>query len=328
MNRDKMLSLSSSPARRSRQLMLALGVLAVLGLVLPATAQQIPALLSIPPAVAAAYPELVQWRANLVVERDALRTRTAGHNGRCSAVEEGSSNEASCQEELSNLRRAIEDHIKGSNRYNAAVSDAIAAAVAPAHPGHPFSLSNVDIRGDVYLVTANGLKISGEDAARVPLTNGARIVTGPNSRMRMTFPDGTMWTISADSDLVIDEFVYDPNLPAPTVTARLINGVLRWVDKKITEMRRREDPSYGTIYEKVLLPQGELGNRGTDFEISVAPDKSSSLKLYEGEVEYTDAKTKAKIILTAGYSLQIASDGSFGKPVPLPPSQTTSIQER
>jgi hypothetical protein len=127
MNCDKMLSLSSSPVRRMRRLMLALGVLAALGVALPALAQQIPALLSIPPAVAAAHPELIQWRATLVAERDDLRTKTAGHNSRCSAVEEGSNNEVPCRDELADLSSALKAHIERSNQYNDAVSDAIDA---------------------------------------------------------------------------------------------------------------------------------------------------------------------------------------------------------
>jgi hypothetical protein len=41
----------------------------------------------------------------------------------------------------------------------------------------------------------------------------------------------------------------------------------------------------------------ELGIRGTDFEATIAPDKSRRLKLYEGEVEYTDRHTGTKIVL-------------------------------
>ena len=53
--------------------------------------------------------------------------QTAGHNSRCSAVEEGSNNEVPCREELADLSSALKAHIERSNQYNDAVSDAIDA---------------------------------------------------------------------------------------------------------------------------------------------------------------------------------------------------------
>jgi len=118
-------SVSSAPTMR--RLMLSTALFVTFTLSAPATAQHIPALLSIPPAIATAHPDLIQWRAALVTERDDLRTKTAGHNSRCSAVEEGSNNEVPCREELADLSSALKAHIERSNQYNDAVSDAIDA---------------------------------------------------------------------------------------------------------------------------------------------------------------------------------------------------------
>ena len=126
---EKSPALFFSPSHRFpiRRLVPFFALLAAFILAAPASAQHIPALLSIPPAVATAHPDLVQWRTALVAERDELRTKTAGHNSRCSAVEEGSNNEVPCREELADLSSALKAHIERSNQYNDAVSDAIDA---------------------------------------------------------------------------------------------------------------------------------------------------------------------------------------------------------
>ncbi len=133
MNDGHVAALVVSPARKMRRRILSFGLLTALVLAVPAAAQQIPALLSLPPGVDAAHPELVRWRARLVAERDDLRTKTAGQNRRCSAVETGSKNEKLCRDELSDLTQALKLHIDDSDRYNAAVRQAETAPPAVNH---------------------------------------------------------------------------------------------------------------------------------------------------------------------------------------------------
>jgi len=86
-----------------------------------ALAQQIPALLDIPAAIAPAHPDLVERRANLVQVRDALRSRTASHNAECSSVEVGSAQDSSCTAARAALAADINRHIEASNVFNADV---------------------------------------------------------------------------------------------------------------------------------------------------------------------------------------------------------------
>jgi len=175
------------------------------------------------------------------------------------------------------------------------------------------AFAQVEAHGQIYFLTSDGRKMTGQEANRIPLEEGGTVITGGDGHVKMTLPDGTTFRVGPNSELMIDQFVYDPANDSETIMARLSKGVFRWVTGKAA----RKDPA--TM--KVTLPAGYLGIRGTDFEATVAPDKSSRLKLYEGEIEYTNRGTGARIVLTAGHSLQIASDGSFGKPAPLPLSQ-------
>ncbi|HME59567.1 MAG TPA: hypothetical protein VKF63_14575 [Terracidiphilus sp.] len=93
----------------------------------PAAAQQIPALATLSDKVVATHPELVKWRAMLVGERAQLRERVQMHNQQCSAVEEGTAQEASCQKALADLRAETGAHIEKSNQFNAAAHQAESA---------------------------------------------------------------------------------------------------------------------------------------------------------------------------------------------------------
>ena len=67
--------------------------------------------------------------------------------------------------------------------------------------------------------------------------------------------DETIFTLGPDSDMVLDEFVYDPVTSAGKVTARVTKGVFRFVTGKIA---RKKPASMN-----VKLPVGTIGIRGT-----------------------------------------------------------------
>ena len=84
-----------------------------------ATAQQIPPLAEVPPAIAKTHPELTQRRAALAKERDALHVQFNQHNRDCSSVEEGSPQDASCLASERRLSAALDRHIAASQAFNA-----------------------------------------------------------------------------------------------------------------------------------------------------------------------------------------------------------------
>lgn len=90
----------------------------MLGPIISAIAQQIPALVVLPASINASHPSLADRRAALLQERAALHARVSTLNARCAAVEEGSTAAASCEAEQSSLRAALNAHIKLSNDFN------------------------------------------------------------------------------------------------------------------------------------------------------------------------------------------------------------------
>jgi hypothetical protein len=167
-------------------------------------------------------------------------------------------------------------------------------------------------RGEFYFVTPDGRQVPGEAGAKAPVSCGTRIVTGPNGHLQTLLLDETVFTIGPNSDMVIDEFVFDPDQSLDKISARLQKGVFRWVTGKVS----RKDPGQ----MKVTLPVGCLGIRGTDFEAMVAPDDSGSVKLYSGQLDVTEKKTQRTFLLNAGQMVTFSPAGVFSPPAPLEPA--------
>ena len=85
-----------------------------------------------------------------------------------------------------------------------------------------------------------------------------QILTGPASASQLRFLDDTVLTIGPDSDVLLDEFVFDA---APENQKLVINasvGVLRFVTGKL-----------GKLNYKIKTPTATIGVRGTIFTIVV-----------------------------------------------------------
>lgn len=127
------------------------------------------------------------------------------------------------------------------------------------------TMAQVESRGEFYVLTTDGRKLTGNDANHIPLEKGTKVITGSSGHIRMKLPDETTFTIGPNSDIVIDEFVYDPDSTPKTIVASVSKGVFRWVTGNV-----KPDPQK----MKVKLPVYTISIRGTDFEATVNPDGS------------------------------------------------------
>jgi hypothetical protein len=88
-----------------------------------------------------------------------------------------------------------------------------------------------------------------------PLFLNDHVTTDAAGRLQVLLLDETVFTMGPNSDMVLDEFVYDPASAKGQVTARVSNGVFRFVTGKVA----RKNPAS----MKVNLPVGTIGIRGT-----------------------------------------------------------------
>ncbi len=79
-----------------------------------------------------------------------------------------------------------------------------------------------------------------------------KISTFNKGQVQLIFSDQSTLTLAENSEIVIDEFVYDPAKQAGTMTATVTTGVLRYVGGKIS---KKSDVSF-------LTPSGVVTVRG------------------------------------------------------------------
>ncbi len=88
-----------------------------------------------------------------------------------------------------------------------------------------------------------------------PLYLNDHVTTDDNGRLQVLLADETVFTLGPNSDMVLDEFVYDPATGAGKVSAKIVKGAFRFVTGKVA----RKDPEK----MKVKLSVGTIGIRGT-----------------------------------------------------------------
>jgi len=246
-----------------------------------ALAAGIPPLPEVDPATARARPELAERRDALSKERDSLRAQSVKQKAACGAVEEDTPAERDCAAWLERITAEVERHVEATNN--------LAAEISAAAGLRAFSIPAIEIQGDVTFVTGDGRRLSGQEIAGASIDNRTTVVTGKDSRALMLLPDGTTFTIGANSEMVLDDFVYDPDTDMRKMTLKLAKGSFRWVTGKT----RRVDPT-------IDLRSTIGGIRGTDFECFAFEDGSDEVKLYSGEMVFTDKKSGTLTVLTGG----------------------------
>lgn len=129
---------------------------------------------------------------------------------------------------------------------------ALAQTVAPAEPvGRIKTLS-----GQATITT---LSQTSPVAVGVPVFQGSLIQTGPQSSLGLTFQDGTVLALGADTRLTVEAYLYNPNQDQYAFGAQLGKGTLNYISGAIAKHR----PQAVTV----KTPAAVIGVRGTQFVV-------------------------------------------------------------
>jgi len=93
-----------------------------------------------------------------------------------------------------------------------------------------------------------------------------KISTLNKGQVQLIFSDQSTLTLAENSEIVIDEYVYDPQKQTGSMTTTVTTGVLRYVGGKIS---KKTDVSF-------LTPSGALTVRGGIALIKVAPKSEAT----------------------------------------------------
>jgi hypothetical protein len=255
-----------------------------------------------------------EQQAKFTQERDALEKQLSAFQSEAKDFNDKTA-ENQTDTEYNALQAQRAEYITAANAFN----QALAAAEATAEARAALPAAKVFARGSsgFYFVTKDGLKLSGADGVMLPLDGGTHVVTGPDSHIKLLLPDETLFTIGPDADVVLDDFVFDPNTSVGKISAALIKGTFRWVTGKIVSHEGNH----------LRIAVGCLGIRGTDFEAVVTPNGSGQIELFSGELEITPhaggllphpaVRNSSTFLLNAGEMVTFTVGGTFSAPTPL-----------
>jgi len=136
-----------------------------------------------------------------------------------------------------------------------------------------------------------------------------RVRTDAEGRTQLLFLDGSALTLRPNSDVVLDEFVYDPNTKTGKLAFSATKGVFRLVRGKIS----KDEP--------VLLrtPTATIGVRGGIAMANVGGNQVDADFIFGQEMSFTGGGTQ-QTTTRPGFRITQIGGGPPQPPVPTPPA--------
>jgi len=128
-----------------------------------------------------------------------------------------------------------------------------------------------------------------------------KVTTGPEGKLQILLLDQTSFTIGANSEMELDEFVFDPATNAGKVSAKIVKGAFRFVTGKVA---RRDASSM-----RVDTPVGTIGIRGTMTAGTVSNTEATIVLLGPGPQNNADEKSGGITVKNDKGSTEIDKDG-------------------
>ncbi len=132
------------------------------------------------------------------------------------------------------------------------------------------------------------------------LSNGSKIFFGDTiiskskSNAQILFLDQTVLTLGEETELTIDEFVYDPNSKDGSFVSTVKTGTVKFITGQIS----KKNPDN----LEVKVPAGTLGARGTEFVVLSESNNESTVVLLGPGPNNSLGMIPGNLILSDGVS--------------------------
>jgi len=193
----------------------------------------------------------------------------------------------------------------------------LAAAARAQTAAVPVGLTHIGVAAAVrglVRATPPGQTVGRVIGSGQPVYLNDHVTTGPDGRLQLLLLDQTTFTIGPNSDMVLDEFVYDPKTNAGTVSAQILKGFFRFVTGKVAQAK----PSSMSV----STPAGTIGIRGTmvvghvdgqNAEIVlIGPGWENNANERRGGITVFNGKGSTNID-SSGYGVRIKDGGAPGR---------------
>ena len=123
---------------------------------------------------------------------------------------------------------------------------------------------------------------------------GDTIVSKQNANAQILFIDQTVLTLGEDTEMTIDEFIYDPNSKEGSFVSSVKSGTVKFITGQIS----KKNPEN----LEVKVPSGSLGARGTEFVVLTEKNNESTVVLLGPGPKNTLGMIPGNLILSDGLS--------------------------
>jgi len=138
------------------------------------------------------------------------------------------------------------------------------------------------VQGEVWLVDQSGNKVRATSGSAI--NHNARIQTGADGRIQVRLRDESVFTVGANSEIVVDSFVYDPASGTGKLAAQVVRGAFRFV----TGLVERGAP--GSLRGQIRTSDVGAGIRGSDVVFRVLDNKVTVVSVVKGGGYLEDKK--------------------------------------
>ena len=163
-----------------------------------------------------------------------------------------------------------------------------------------------------------------------PIFFGDTVSTDEGGKSQILFIDQTVMTVGSNTELIIDEFIFDPEKSDGKLLSTIKSGSVKILTGKISE----KNPE-NLVVE---TPAGTIGTRGTEFKAAVDPETlkskilligpgpKNSLGLRAGAVEVSNAS--GTVLLDKPYLFtEVNQNTPPRQPVIIPQNELKKFQE-
>ena len=177
--------------------------------------------------------------------------------------------------------------------------------------------------GEVY--NQDGKKLSTGDK----IYFGDSIIVKSNSNSQIMLLDETVMTVGSNSEIKIDEFVYDKKSQNGKILSTIKSGSMKVLTGGVSE----KNPAN----LEIKVPAGTIGSRGTEFQATVdngqskilliGPGPNNTAGLRPGSVQVSNAL--GSVLVNQPFSFtQMSANVAPSTPVPIPASELKLFQQR
>jgi len=144
-----------------------------------------------------------------------------------------------------------------------------------------------------------------------------RVVTGADGQTQILFLDQSALTVGPNSDMTIDNFVYDPNANTGQLAMSATRGVMRFVGGKVSKLENAVTMD---------TPSGSLGIRGGVFLLQLLPNGQFLVIFLYGKSLTVTAAGQTKTLTHPGWAIIVNGAGAQpSAPFVAPPNVIADI---